>query len=158
MPSNIIFKSRTLLPWKYKTPFNQLTGTKDNFKDICTCLGSPCLPSWRKLEKNNYGCVPFTIIFESWMLLPWKGKTLRLCTYQSTGKLDNFKGFRTCLVAVFGFDLPFVLAQIWTQRFGRMPSIIIFESNYERFCRAKAQPVRLCTYQSSWKRVELEER
>jgi len=64
--------------------------------------------------------------------------------YQSSGKRYNFKGFRTCLVAVFGFAVAFFLAQIRTQSFGRIPSTIIFKSNRERFCRERAHTFRLC--------------
>ena len=34
-----------------------------------------------------------------------KAHTVRLCTYQSTKKLDNFQGFRRCLYAVFRFPV-----------------------------------------------------
>ena len=83
----------------------QSTVQIDNFKGFRICLGSLCLASWRK-----FGLKGFVVY-----LLPSSSNRFTNAfavkgqdsspLYQSTGKRDHFKGYRTCLVAVFGFAL-----------------------------------------------------
>ena len=110
------------------SPLYQSTRKRDNFKGFRTFsyrfLVSSCLPSLRNFWHKRVVRIPSTIIFESnqehfccdrarqfaFVSVNWEERSFQTDSY------------------VFGFALPSILTQIWTQMFGHMLSTIIFES------------------------------
>ena len=128
IPSIIVFKIKNAFAVKGQdsSPLYQSTWKKDNYKAFVRVWVLPDFLLGANFDQTfwPYASYHHFRIKDAFSV---KGQD-RSPLYQSPGKRDNFKGFRTCLVAVFWFALTSFLAQIWTHRFGRMPSTIIFES------------------------------